>query len=92
MRAPTSRPDRRGDAGRHPLAIIGGALGSSLGPYTVLAFFVRQQPANPFAGHPERYRIAIPPSISLSGQQLFLLWGALSPATFDVSHPVGMLL
>ncbi len=74
------------------LAIVGGALGSSLGPYTVLGVFVRPQPANPFAGHPENFQLTIPPSISLSGQPLFFLWGALSPTTFDVSHPVGILL
>lgn len=73
------------------LAIVGGAIGSSRGPYTVLTFFVRPQPSNPFAGHPEHHRIAIPASSSLGGLQLFFL-GALSPTTFDVSHPVGILL
>ncbi len=74
------------------LAIVAGSLGSSLGPYVILNVFVRPLPSNPFDGHPETWRIVIPPSFSLIGQPLFFLWGALSPLTFDVSHPVGILL
>lgn len=74
------------------LAIVGGALGSSTGPYVVLNVSVRPQPTNPFAGHPESHSIAIPSSISMLGTPLFFLWGALSNTSFDISHPVGILL
>ncbi len=74
------------------LAIVGASVGGPLGPYTVLGIFVRPQPGNNFQGHPEKFRIAIPPALSLSGLPLHFLWGALSPATFDLSHPVGILL
>jgi hypothetical protein len=72
------------------LAIVGGALGSSSGPYVVLSVFVRPQPSNPFAGHPEHFEQPIPNSISMLGTPLWFLWGALSNTTFDVSHPVGI--
>jgi hypothetical protein len=49
-------------------------------------------PANVFAGHPESFRINIPPSLSLTGLPIYFLWGALSVSTFDVSHPTGLLL
>jgi hypothetical protein len=74
------------------LAIVGASLSGSLGPYTVLGVFVRPQPTNQFQGHPEHFRIAIPPSISLSGLPLHFLWGALSTTTFDISHPVELRL
>lgn len=74
------------------LAVVGATTGPPLGPYTVLTFFVRPQPGNPFRGHPEHHRIPIPASVSLSGLPLYFLWGALSPTSFDVSHPVGILL
>jgi hypothetical protein len=72
------------------LAIVGASLAGSFGPYTVMTFFVRPA-GSPFAGHPEHFRIAIPPSVSLTGQPLYFLWGALGTA-FDVSHPVQLLL
>ncbi|MEO6597885.1 MAG: hypothetical protein ABIP94_24345 [Planctomycetota bacterium] len=74
------------------LAIAAGALGSTTGPYVILDVFTRPQPGNQFDGHPEKTRIAIPPSFSLIGQPLYFLWGALSPTSFSVSHPVGVLL
>ncbi|MBZ0150057.1 MAG: hypothetical protein K8J09_00895 [Planctomycetes bacterium] len=74
------------------LAIVGASVAGSLGPYSVVGVFVRPQPANPFAGHPEQFRIHIPPAVSLSGLELHFLWAAMSPSTFDLSHPVGLLL
>ncbi|MBL8756307.1 MAG: hypothetical protein JNK15_23630 [Planctomycetes bacterium] len=74
------------------LAIVAGSVNGALGPYTVLGVFVRPQPGNPFQGHPEHFRIAIPPALSLTGLPLHFLWGALSPATFNLSHPIGILL
>ena len=73
------------------LAVSAGAL-SPFGPYVVLDVFVRPQPTNPFQGHPEHTELVIPPSISLSGQPLFLLWGALSPNTFTTSLPLRLTL
>lgn len=74
------------------LAIVGASVSGASGPYTVLDVFVRPQPGNPFAGHPEHHRIAIPPALSLSGLPLHFLWGALSPTSFDVGHPISILL
>ncbi|HEB54195.1 MAG TPA: hypothetical protein ENI87_13160 [bacterium] len=49
-----------------------------LGPYVVLDVFVRPNPANQF--------------VSLTGQPLRFVWGALSPTTFDTSLPLLLTL
>lgn len=74
------------------LAISAGSLGGPFGPYVVLDVFVRPQPSNQYEGHPEQTIVQIPTSVSMSGQQLFFIWGALSPATFDTSLPVSIRL
>lgn len=74
------------------LAIVAASLSGALGPYTITGVFVRPQPGNPFAGHPEHFRIHIPPALSLSGLDLHFVWGALAPTSFDLSHPIGLLL
>jgi hypothetical protein len=73
------------------LAISAAAL-SPAGPYVVLDVFVRPQPANPYEGHPEHTCLQIPPSISLTGQPLFFVWGVLSPNAFDTSLPIRLTL
>ena len=74
------------------LAISAASLGSPFGPYVILDVFTRPNPTNNFEGHPEKTELQIPPSISLSGQELFFVWGALSPNSFDTSLPVGLIL
>ena len=74
------------------LAVSAASLTSSFGPFIVLDVFVRPSPTNLFEGHPHRTELNIPPSIVFTGQELFLLWGALSPTSFDVSHPIGITL
>lgn len=73
------------------LAISAAAL-SPVGPYVVLNVFTRPLPTNPYEGHPEHTFLQIPPSVSLSGQPLFFLWGALSPNAFDMSLPLRLIL
>ena len=73
------------------LAISAAALNNPFGPYTVLDVYVRPA-ANPFDGHPERTRLQLPPGIVFSGQQLYFLWGTLSPTTFDTSLPLRLIL
>lgn len=74
------------------LAISAASLGSALGPYVILDVFTRPNPSNNFEGHPEKTELVIPPSISLSGHELYFVWGALSPNSFDTSLPVSLIL
>jgi len=74
------------------LAVSAAALGNPGGPYIVLDVFTRPQPTNQYEGHPEHTYLQIPPSVSMTGQQLFFLWGALSPSTFDMSLPLRLVL
>lgn len=74
------------------LAISAAAINNPAGPYIVLDVFTRPVPTNQYQGHPEHTLMQIPPSISMTGQQLFFLWGALSPSTFDMSLPIELVL
>lgn len=70
------------------VAIVGASISGPLGPYSILGVFPRPLPGNPFAGHPEHCRIALPPTVSMTGLPLHFVWAALSPTHFDLSHPV----
>ncbi|MCK5942701.1 MAG: hypothetical protein KAI24_12065 [Planctomycetes bacterium] len=73
------------------LAVSAAALNNAFGGYVVLDVHVRPA-GSPFQGHPERTQLFVPPGIVFSGQQLFFLWGTLSPTTFDTSLPLRITL
>jgi hypothetical protein len=81
--------------GTPDLAVVGISIGSPSGPYATGAAFSRPNPASPFfpfQGHPERFRLTIPPAFSLTGVPVFFVWGAFTSSAFDLSCPVGIRL
>lgn len=75
------------------LAISAASIGGPFGPYVFLDTFLRPDPTNQYEGHPHKTELVIPPSVSLSGQELWFLWGSIAQTgSFDTSLPIGLIL